>query len=351
MLPEQREQFSRYQAGKVKARPSLTVDQHQAFVKMLSVETAKDQKSGAVRVETLAQLYLADRQGIVCEAKQSFYQQTLKLFCADFGSSRIDSITPDRVRAWKRKNTGWVSLSTQRSRVKVILQLCNFAVANGYLLQSPLLSLGAALDSETPEQARDFVISPDDEKALLGALPLHAKRFFQALIGTGRRPDELCNVKKTEVLQTAHGLLWKIQKHKNARKTGKPETIYLTPAMAQLTRELLADEKNQTEYLFATARQQPWTVAKFHVAFKKVRESLGLPQECLPYSCRHTYITRAIINCCPLASIAELVGNSVAVLAKHYSHVENQAQQAFFALAAQATASQPALRVAQDSVA
>ena len=57
---------------------------------------------------------------------------------------------------------------------------------------------------------------------------------------------------------------------------------------------------------------------------RHVREKLGYGKECTLESFRHQWITDALERGVPIATVAELAGNSVAVISRHYSKLANR---------------------------
>ena len=340
LTPEQKEQLAKYKrTGKEKDRPQLTAEQGQIFLGVYQTETVTPATAASadIRVDTLAELYLSDRAGLVGK-KFNFYKLTLQSFCKLYGANLITEITPSLVRKWRAKvGQGWESSSTVRDKYKVILQLFNWAVTEQLLPFSPLVRLGKDLSKEAPDKVRDFLITPELEANLYKTLNPSASLFFRVLMLTGRRPDEICCLKKTEVRKLGERLIWSIHKHKNFKKTLAPETIYLTTELEQITKEALANPDNQTEFLFVNQSGKQWTVYNYCKVFKLARRKLKQPKTLVPYCCRHTFITRALSNGIPIAVVAKLVGNSVAIIAKHYAHLEKLQADLYFNAVAQAT--------------
>lgn len=334
MEPEQR---AAYEAGN---RPSLTDDQNKIFMKLLALEEASSPSNSdrsSMKVETLAELYLRDRKGLICDPRFDFYTTTLQSFCDFAGTKALTDLTPSLVRQWRAEHgQTWKSTSYVRGKYKVVLQMVNFAVTERILPHSPLTALGKALATEAPDAKREACVYDPERQAILAACSAAFRSVVLSLLETGRRPDEIANAKKSEVVRTAKGIQWRIKDHKNFKKTNKPETIYLTPEMQQLTLTALADESNKTPYLFVTDRGKQWTTGQIGKYWIKAKTKAKIKTASTPYSCRHSYITKALHNGVPLAVVAMLVGNSVEVLARHYSHIEAQHIEVYFQAATQA---------------
>ena len=57
---------------------------------------------------------------------------------------------------------------------------------------------------------------------------------------------------------------------------------------------------------------------------KRIKNSEDIPDSIVAYSYRHTYITDALQRGVAIATVAELVGTSVAMIQKHYGHLEQR---------------------------
>jgi integrase len=110
------------------------------------------------------------------------------------------------------------------------------------------------------------------------------------------------------------------KKHKTARK-GKKRTVYCPPALLDLLKRLA--ETYPTGLLFRNTNGSKW---ERQTTFKRLRvlEKDTQVKGVTLYSYRHTYVTNAIERGVPLLMLAELVGNSVAILIKNYSHIDQK---------------------------
>jgi integrase len=63
-----------------------------------------------------------------------------------------------------------------------------------------------------------------------------------------------------------------------------------------------------------------WTLSTLTQRFRDIRDTLGMPK-LTPYSYRHTFATAWLEQGRSVDILAELLGNSPAVIRKHYSHL------------------------------
>jgi integrase len=170
-----------------------------------------------------------------------------------------------------------------------------------------------------PIQKRERVISTAERQQILDAIPDKAfNQFVRALLGTGCRPSEVANVTADDVnLELG---IWILKKHKTAKKSGKPRIVYLSPEMAELTRELMAI--NATGPLFRNTRGRPFTRNAWRCRFRRLRQRFPNLDGVVAYSARHTFATDALINGVGLAQVAALLGHSsTTMVSTTYSHI------------------------------
>ena len=98
----------------------------------------------------------------------------------------------------------------------------------------------------------------------------------------------------------------------------------------------------QLEHLSLTwcVRGRPWQVTAISHHLKRARDRAGLPEDVVAYLCRHSWITRALVNGVAPATVAALAGNSIEMVSQVYSHLADE--QDHLADAAKQAARQPA---------
>lgn len=287
-----------------------------------------------MKLAELVKLYLADRGGVVSAAVARKYRFYLAGFCRDHGDLDLSDLRPSHVRAWVQSHPTWKSTSSQRDAIKMMLVLCNWAVVDGIIAASPLFRLGKELRL-IPEARRDFLISPEHEATFLSHASYPLASIFRAMLWTGRRPGEMRKARKSELHDAGDGrLILRLREHKNLRRTGLPEDVHLPDEMRVLVRNLVADPLNGSDWLFVTQSRCPWTDANLARCVKRTVARAGLPKAMIPYSCRHTWITRRLLAGVPITLVARMAGTSPMVIQKHYEHVEKGSADVFEAAAA-----------------
>jgi integrase len=135
---------------------------------------------------------------------------------------------------------------------------------------------------------------------------------------TGCRPSEVARVTAADTDFDVGA--WTFSKHKTARKTGVPRVVYLTPAMVELTRKLM--EKHPAGPLFRNRLGKPFTKNAIRCRFRQLRKKLPHLKGVISYSFRHSYVTDALANGVPVATVAELVGHrDLKMIQEYYGHL------------------------------
>src|SRR5439155_15042605 len=111
------------------------------------------------------------------------------------------------------------------------------------------------------------------------------------------------------------------EQHKTAKKTQRPRVVYLTPAMVELSRKLVAQYPDGP--LFRGPRgKAAFTRQNIRCRFRRLRAKLPHLRHFVCYNVRHTFATRALVNGVGVAQVAELLGHtSTEMVSQTYGHL------------------------------
>lgn len=241
-------------------------------------------------------------------------------FLADFDdlySGPVSQLQKRHVEAWLRSHGNW-SQSTQRQAVTSIKRVLNWSYDQGYIAEIPRGIRGL---KRPRMERREIVIDSEQHQLLLGATDEAFRRFLFAMRETGARPGEIRRV-------TAHDIdlvrgVWILNEHKTRKETGKARVIYLTPAMIELSRELM--RQNVEGPLFLNSKGKAWSANAVRCRMRRLRRKLNLPDGTVAYSYRHTYATDGLTRGVPIADMAELLGHSnTKMISEHYGHLNQR---------------------------
>ncbi len=156
-----------------------------------------------------------------------------------------------------------------------------------------------------------------------------AKHNFCDLIklycNTGARTGELVNLKFDDFNKISQTLT--LKDHKTAKSTGETRVIYLNEEAFAILCELCT-RKRKGDWLFCRANGKPWNTDSADETFKTVKRicnALGTPirKDITLYSFRHYWISSFIMQKIPIATVAKLAGNSVAVIERNYARFKS----------------------------
>ena len=121
--------------------------------------------------------------------------------------------------------------------------------------------------------------------------------------------------------------VWILQQHKTRQKTGKPRIVYLTQAMVELTKRLIA--KYPSGPLFRGPRGgKPFTSNGIRCRFRQLRKKLPHLKGVVSYCYRHSFATDALANGVTAAVVAELLGHTdLKMIETHYNHLSQKTAQ------------------------
>lgn len=260
---------------------------------------------------------LADRFLTHCQtmAVSTFRTRRLYLqsFCTHLGKRVVSELRVEHVSAWEAKNPHWTS--STRATTRSILKAClNWGVDQGIIDANPLTRLKPGGFAR-----RDRILTSDERLRIKAAVTPQLRDFLEALELTGARPFAEVAILTAAMIDWESGTI-PLLKHKNAKK-GKTRTIYLTPPLEALLRQKTAE--HPTGLLFRTKRGRQWTDAFLCVWMRKLEAELKIPR-ITPYAWRHSAVTTALEKGLTADVVGELVGNSAATIAKHYSHLDQK---------------------------
>jgi integrase len=169
------------------------------------------------------------------------------------------------------------------------------------------------------------VLSEEERKEILAAIKDEQfRQFVFAMMETAARPGEVRKVTAAHVNLDLG--VWVFKEHKTAKRTGKPRVIYLTPAMVELTRKLVA--KSPEGPLFRGPRsKRGFTRNAVRCRFRNLREKLPHLAGVISYTARHSFATQALVRGVGIAQVAELLGHvDVTMVSEHYAHLAGNVQ-------------------------
>lgn len=255
----------------------------------------------------------------------TFYQEKIdRLLESSLAGLRLDQIDESKIDAYKRARISArsrhgkpMSPASVNRELATLRRLLRMAQEWKRIKAVPRIRL---LEGET---AREFVLSRDDEKRYLDALPAEMRRLCTLLIETGLRVGEALTLDWQQVnLKENPGFLSVRAVH---AKSGKTRSIPLTPRARAVLEAGTAPRKGLVFRNAEGGRLYHTWLNQQHAA---VRTALGFPAEFVLHSLRHTFGTRLGETGAESFTIMGLMGHSTVIVSQKYVHPTTQSMRA-----------------------
>ncbi len=300
-----------------------------------TADTAKNQNTSRIVCELYLRHIAAQRKAGTLRLRM----KALAAFTDSLGDVRVSDLAPHLVNAWLdqmrqwRKNAGtgkpvrWTNGSV-RNAVVSILAAFNWAAQDGLITRNPLNGLKAPKPRSRGREAligRTPAERAANHRLILAAASKAFRPFIVCLEATGCRPGELANATANDFNPDLGAIVFHAEDtrldHEFSHKTaghGKDRIIFLTGEALGIVRELV--KKRPTGPLFRSKKGAAWSDNEVTKRFRAIRKLVGMPQ-LTAYSYRHTFATAWLEQGKSVDILAELLGNSPAIIRKHYSHL------------------------------
>lgn len=259
----------------------------------------------------LADLYIEEGRREKSEKTFKLRLHFLQSFCDHVGRRRADELKVHMASEWLNRCDTW-GRSTRATAVRVLKACLNWSVEQGYLEKNPLVRL-----KSPGYDRRERTLSAEERARIMAAAHPAFRQFVWALAQTGARPfSELAKLTAADIDWEAGTA--RLAEHKNAHR-GKKRTLYFTPELLAVLRELAG--QHPTGPLFRNSRGGIWQPSAAGNQCREIEKRLGIERFSL-YALRHSLVSDALARGMTADVIGELIGNSPATIAAHYSHLD-----------------------------
>jgi integrase len=228
-----------------------------------------------------------------------WYQRHLSGFAAHVGvDTAAGIIRPRHVTGWLQAH-GW-SPSTECGAITAVKAAWSWGRKQGYLDDDPLKVM-----DRPPIATRDEILSEEQFEATLAATKDREFRdFLTVMHETGMRPSEAMALEARHIDFEARAA---VLDSKTTSTTGRKRVVYLSDRALDLFRELAGRWPEGP--ILRNTRGRPWTRFATKCRFWRLRNKLGFGHELTAESLRHGYLTDALEQGTPIATVAELAGH------------------------------------------
>jgi hypothetical protein len=292
---------------------------------------------GPFTVEDSCKEYVEDRRREKSKACGDDAEWRFKksIYDTPFGRAEVTKLRTPAIKKW-REGLGVTKAGANRMMTTLRAAL-NLAVEHNRVSAVVAQAWRAVKQYPKADGRREVFLDLPQRRALLEATTGSVRDLIEAALLIGARPGEL--VKATRGAFDARTKTLKL-----TGKTGTRDVPLSNEALALFER--IAKSKLPGALLFTRDDGQPWTriewsrrinaAAKVAVvkddkgnALKDADDNdVRLPAGVCLYSCRHTYISQAILDGLTTLDVARLTGTSLQMIDQHYGHLVQDAVRA-----------------------
>jgi integrase len=272
-----------------------------------------------MKVNTLAEKFLAHSARSCTPGSLQGARDRLRLFLAEFGSTNTKKVRRERLIQFLHESQGNLSDSTHRQNITFVERLQTYGVRFEYL-RKPWLKPG---DVKKPRMVnRDTLPTLEQMVQILSIMRKDAQPIIRSLRLTGARPGELCAARIDQLEGTPGEMVIVQTEHKTARKTGMKRRILLSPQAEEIVREEIGDRAAGP--IFLTARGLPWLRDRLSREFRRCRDHFGISKKIVLYSLRHELASLMIDAGADISEVKVQLGHTDIGTTQKYVHPDEK---------------------------
>lgn len=293
-----------------------------------------------ITVRQACERYAADKPDAAGRFERAVYSDPI-------AKATVSKLTKEQVRGWRKRLTDKPALvarnrkrgkpqgdpitrdrspSTVNRDMVPLRAALNMALDHGDALNDQAWRV-ALRPIKKADGQRNLYLDRDQRRALLEKLPADAAAFARGLCLLPLRPGALASLRVCDFDARRSELTIDRDKAGGGRKILLPlDTASLLKRQAR--------GKLPAAPLFARWDGEAWQGYMWKGPIKKAVHAAGLPADATAYTLRHSTITDLVQGGLDLLTIAQVSGTSVAMIEKHYGHLQRKrAAEALAALA------------------
>jgi integrase len=247
----------------------------------------------------------------------------------DLGRMRVTAVKPMHVQAWVTSRTLILAPSSLDRTYTFVRSIFKAAVENEVIARNPCVS---TIERPRAEKAERMTLEPAQVEALVDATPERYRALVVLLATCGLRIGEALGLKAEDIDRERQVLRVRRQLDQHARTVAPLKTADSrrdVPVPAHVLRALAAhrlafppyvSDDDLSGLLFTGPRGGPLRYDVFAIkVFRPAVEAAGLAG-LTPHGLRHHAGSTMLHHGVPPATVARVLGHSVAVLLSTYAH-------------------------------
>lgn len=286
----------------------------------MSAEVVPFQQPPPALVRDVVDLYLVAAERKLKPTTLVSVLSVLSRFRHAHGHLPLTGCIPHQLESWIESHPEWDSDWTRGRVNRTVQRAFNWAVKGRLIGENPFRGVSYG-------QGGCGQPMTDDEFAkLIGRAPELFRDVLWFLRLTGCRPKELSELRWEHV--DADQMLIVLWEHKTVRmqRTPKPRLVPITDRLGELLLSIRDRQEPASDHVFLNSKHRPWQRRALCARLQRLREALGLRDECKLYGLRHKLGTDSILAGNDLKTTAELLGHSTTRVTERYTHVAGQGE-------------------------
>lgn len=251
-------------------------------------------------------------------AKDMLARYGRTVFNDPLGRIELGKLKPKHFEDWKKRQLakGWSESSYNRYATALRAAL-NSAVKKGEIAHSKSWA-HELTPFEGAGERRDVYLNPEQRSALIASASEESKPLFRTLNMLPMRPGEVAAL-RVEYLKVGQRAL--------EIPTGKTEHRVIPLGESALAHfKACASGKTPAAWLVSRADGSQWKKEAWRDEVKPAarKAKLSRVKDIVAYTFRHSVITDLVTGGTDLFTVAKLAGTSVAMIEKHYGHLQRE---------------------------
>ena len=199
------------------------------------------------------------------------------------------------------------SPATGNNALRTLGRCLSQAVEWGLLRNRPKIAL-------FKELAREITFTPDIEKIFLSKAPQPLRDVFLVIMDTGMRPEEVCRLRTEHISWERNTLLVSHGKSRDSRRH-----IGMSERLREVLKARIAAFPD-SQWIFPSKRAKSGHIYGVNKAYLAVRRNLGLSDDLVLYSARHTFGTDLMMGTGNPKLVMQVMGHRDLKTSARYQH-------------------------------